>query len=186
MTNDQIPKPQGMTKLRARMVFAVVCVGSGLSALCLWAMALVGGCGRAPEANLETAALSALLTEFKLEYHEKDEKGRVIDLRLEGPQFDDKALAHVARFPELEGLSLARSAVTDAGLEKLPVLKNLERITLIGTKVTNRGLKALGKMPSLQQVWLDESKQLTSSGIAALQAMLPGVNVHVMNRPDKN
>jgi len=158
----------------------------GKRTACFLMLALVGGCGKAPEANPESAALNALLTEFKLEYHKKDEKGRVIDLRLEGPQFDDKALAHVAKFPELEGLSLARSAVTDAGLEKLPVLKNLERITLVGTKVTNRGLKAVGKMPALQQVWLDESKLLTAGGITTLQSMLPGVNVHVMNRPEKN
>jgi len=91
-----------------------------------------------------------------------------------------------AALPMLEWIARERQLTRQRQAAILEVGNLMERITLVGTKVTNRGLKALGKMPSLQQVWLDESKQLTSGGIAALQSMLPGVNVHVMNGPDKN
>ena len=71
----------------------------------------------------EAAALKTLIDDYKLEWHKKDENGRVIDVHLEVPRYDDGALGVAGTFLQLEGMSIAWSRITDAGLEKLPVLK---------------------------------------------------------------
>jgi hypothetical protein len=149
---------------------------------------LLAGCsaGSTKKNEVEEMALRSLVDNYKLEFHAKDENGRVIDLRLEGERFDDKALAIAGRFELLEGLSLAGSSVTDAGLESLPPLKNLQRMTIVGTRISDRGLIALGKMPALQNVWLHETPKMTISGVNRLKTRNPGVKIHVLNRPPKS
>ena len=93
------------------------------------ALALVGGCTKSDRFAAETAALKTLVEDYKLEKHEKEPKDMMIILKLEGTQFDDNALALVGNFPELQRLCIWKLTVTDAGLEKLPVLKNLTNRT---------------------------------------------------------
>ena len=155
----------------------------------LWLLPLVWftGCSAAPETNeVEKEVLATLITDYQLEYHEKDDQGRVIDLRLEGDRFDNDAMEYVRKFKMLIGLSLMRSSVTDAGMEKIQELKRLQRINLVSTAVTDLGLSYLEKMPSLQNVWLLETKTLTARGIDSLKSAVPGINVHVMNEPNKS
>jgi hypothetical protein len=147
------------------------------------ALALVGGCTKADPHPEETAALKTLIDDYKLEKHEKDSEGRVNILKLEGPQFDDSALVHAGKFPELRRLSVWKSAITDAGLEKLPVLKNLTNMNIIANGITDRGLLALRKQPSLKDVWLVETERVTAAGMASLKKTNPGVRLHVMNKP---
>src|SRR5438874_794509 len=66
----------------------------------------------------EKIALDALTREYNLDYHEKDSDGYVIDLRLQGKQFDDKALDYAIEFKRLIGLSIRGSSITDDGLAK--------------------------------------------------------------------
>src|SRR5687767_3719773 len=61
----------------------------------------------------------------------------------------DEALKHVAKFRELEYLSLVESSVTDAGLPHLKDLKKLEDLFLRKTKIAGSGLKVLTTLPSL-------------------------------------
>ena len=157
------------------LLSAISWLGFGL------ALALAGGCTKADPYPAETAALKTLIDDYKLEWHKKDENGRVIDVHLEGARYDDGALAIAGKFPELEGMSIARSGITDDGLEKLPVLKNLQMLNIMARGVTDRGLLALRtKMPSLKDVWLAETDKLTPAGMDSLKKTNPGVRIHVM------
>ena len=149
------------------------------------ALALVGGCSKADPHPEETAALKTLLDDYKLEKHEMDTDGRVIILKLEGVQFDDSAVALAGKFPELQRLSIWKSTITDAGLEKLPVLKNLVKMNIIAHGVTDRGLLALRKQPSLKDVWLVETEHVTAAGMDSLKKANPGIRLHVMNKDKK-
>jgi prepilin-type processing-associated H-X9-DG protein len=150
------------------------------------ALPIIGGCTKADPFSAETAALKTLIDDYKMEWSKKDESGRVIAVRLEGPRFNDQALAVAGTFKELEGISLSNSKITDEGLEKLPVLKILQRIRITGTGVTDRGLLAIRtRMPSLKQVWLNETDKLTPVGIDGLKKSNPSVSIHVENTPNK-
>lgn len=57
------------------------------------------------------------------------------------------------RTPYLIELNLARTRITDQGLQALPGLELLRRLDLSGTRVTNRGFQALVRsLPSLEWV----------------------------------
>jgi hypothetical protein len=156
---------------------------SAIRLLCVGvALALASGCTKSDPFPAEAAALQKLIDEYKLEWHKLDENGRVIDVHLEGPRYDDGALAIAGTFLQLEGMSIAWSQITDDGLEKLPVLKNLYMLNIIAPGVTDRGLLALRtKMPSLKDVWLAQTDKLTPAGMDSLKKSNPGVRIHVTN-----
>ena len=52
----------------------------------------------------------------------------------------------------MEELSLANTAVTDAGLVHLSVMRELHLLVLDGTAVNGSGLGALTKMPNMSQL----------------------------------
>ena len=83
----------------------------------------------------------------------------------------------------LEGMSIMGSAITDEGLERLPVLKHLNRINIMAPAITDRGLLAIRKMPSLQDVWLVENDKLTAAGRDSLTKTNPAARLHAANRP---
>jgi hypothetical protein len=150
------------------------------------ALALAGGCTtKSDPYPEETAALKALLEDYKLDNYEKNPEGRVNHCRMEAARFDDDALVLAGKFREVQGLSIWNSRVTDVGLEKLPVLKTLATFNIIANGVTDRGLLALRKQPSLTDIWLVETDKLTKAGMDSLKKANPGVRLHVMNRPQK-
>ena len=59
------------------------------------------------------------------------------------------------------------TGVTDAGLEKLPGLKNLQMLYLIGTGITDAGLEHLGQLTWLNGVDFSGCVKLTDAGLAA-------------------
>jgi hypothetical protein len=131
----------------------------------------------------EQKALEALLTDYKLSFHKLDDKGHVIDLRFEARRFDDKAMDYVRLFPYLEGISLAGSSVTDAGLAKIAELKRLERMNIMWTPITDQGLKHIAKINTMRDIWLNETDELTDEGIKFLEDR--SVRMHVQNRLSK-
>ena len=168
-------RPAGVRRsLRPAVVWLVLCV------------AFAGGCTKTDDPHAdESATLKSLLDDYKLDNYEKNSEDRVAHVRMEAPRFDDNALALTGKFKELQGLSIWKSAITDAGLEKLPVLKNLQSANIMADGVTDRGLKALARQPSLQDIWLVENDRITAAGMDALKKVLPSVRLHVMNRPAK-
>ncbi|CAN0092939.1 unnamed protein product, partial [Phaeothamnion confervicola] len=79
---------------------------------------------KAPAPSPDAKALEALAAYQP--QAKSDDLGRVVELKLDGPQVDDLALDHVAGLSELKVLSLYGSSVTDDGLEKLKGASKLE------------------------------------------------------------
>jgi formylglycine-generating enzyme required for sulfatase activity/serine/threonine protein kinase len=65
------------------------------------------------------------------------------ELRLDSQPITDRGLEHLARFGELQFLSLAGTDISDTGLAKVAALKKLSEIDLSDTLVTEAALKAL-------------------------------------------
>ncbi len=160
---------------------------------CLAILTLCDGCAKKPEpvaarpvpdpTIVEKDALAALETDYKLSYHKKNPEGRIIDMRLEGRQFDDAAIEHVRKCKLLDGLSLNGSSVTDNGMDKLQDLQRLTHIAFVNTGITDRGLSYLENIPTLRDIWLTENNRLTPTGIECLKKAVRGIRIHVMGRP---
>jgi hypothetical protein len=78
---------------------------------------------------------------------------------------------------EVIALSLAKSPVTDDGLQELAGLKNLATLDLNGTKVTDRGLTELASFNNLTMLDLRHTK-VTAAGVAQLRKALPRCVIH--------
>jgi hypothetical protein len=81
---------------------------------------------------------------------------KVQGIQWHGPAVDDKALAwlgeHRATLISLESLDLARSAITDAGLQHLAGFSALRELDLSETKITMTGLAVINQLPEIE--WL--------------------------------
>ena len=76
--------------------------------------------------------------------------------------------------PRIAELKLARSALSDADLEALPVLPELSVLDLAGTAISAKGLAALSRQPKLRTLNLagtatDDSAALGLAGIKSLR-----------------
>jgi hypothetical protein len=100
----------------------------------------------------------------------------------------DKTVASLERLPRLKELILARTGVSDAGMERLNVnvqslslwqtqlsdacmkhfrrLKNLKHLNLSGTRITDKGLAVLGPLPELESISV-VATGVTEAGVAA-------------------
>jgi Leucine Rich repeat len=88
----------------------------------------------------------------------------------------DATLLIVARFAQLEELSLAGADVTDAGMVSLSGLNKLRRLNVSGTRVTDTGLTHLNGLRELRFVDLRETR-VTPTGARKLQLALPEAEV---------
>ena len=55
----------------------------------------------------------------------------------------DEGLAWLRRLPDLEGISLRQSEISDAAIDHLRTLKNLKNLQIYGTQITDTGALAL-------------------------------------------
>jgi len=97
--------------------------------------------------------------------------------------FDDAHLTKLQRFaPFIVEAELARTAVTDAGVETLSQFKNLRALHLDGTAVTGR---TLGKLSSLSQLtYLNLSGTKVTSDAAAPLKLEPNLrHLYLFNTP---
>ena len=78
----------------------------------------------------------------------------------------DLGLQHLNR--RLESLNLFETNVTDNGLKSLELLKKLKHLNLTGTRVSDKGLSILARLPDLESVYLGRT-DVTDDGIATLQ-----------------
>ncbi|HXQ80253.1 MAG TPA: c-type cytochrome domain-containing protein [Opitutaceae bacterium] len=79
--------------------------------------------------------------------------GLIVDAELARTRVTDKGLEAVGRWSNLAHLDLTRTAVTSDGVAQLASLGRLETLNLTGTRVDGRGLTLAGKLPALRRVW---------------------------------
>jgi hypothetical protein len=144
--------------------------------------ASIGCTGRPAEVDSEKEALNILTSEFDAAVLESDDKGRVVHLKLEGPQVTDAAIDQLVHFKMLKHVSLRDASVTDAAMQKLRENKRLSALGITGTRVTDKGLKSLTEVASLRYVWVLVNDRLTETGVDGLKKSLPGVTIYVMNK----
>ena len=99
-------------------------------------------------------------------------------LSLGGSKVTDRALAAIAKMPQLVRLDLNRTGVTDRGLKTLAKSKpkELRSLNLYGTAVTDAGIGALA-LPQLTAIYLWGTKT-TDAGIAKFRERHPDCRVH--------
>ncbi len=101
---------------------------------------------------------------------------QLTDLNLAGSKISDGGLKSVAKYSNLTRLHLEKTGITDAGLASLSKLNNLEYLNVYGTKVSDAGLKHLATQRNLKKLYVWQT-QVTASGVAAIQKMLPNLEV---------
>ncbi len=77
-----------------------------------------------------------------------------------GPLSRRERARHLKGLTKLRGLGLAKTKVTDAGLEHLKGLTNLQSLILGGTNVTDVGLEHLKGLTNLQLLELSVTDEL--------------------------
>lgn len=82
----------------------------------------------------------------------------IVDAELARTRITDAGLETLAHWKNLHAIDLTRTSVTSAGLAALAGLKKLERLNLTETKVDAAGVAELKPLPSLKRVWLFGTK----------------------------
>ncbi len=103
---------------------------------------------------------------------------QILWLDLARSQITDAGLDVIAKMPYLERLHLENTKVGDAGIAKLGALSALEYLNLYGTKVTDGGIAKLAGAKSLQKLFVWQTG-VTKAGAKALEGKVPGLSVNV-------
>jgi Leucine-rich repeat (LRR) protein len=98
----------------------------------------------------------------------KGTMGRVTELKFNGKQITDDAVANLKNFPNLKSLSLAYTGITDKTLENLKDLGRLRSLSLTDTAITDKGMEHLRHLKNLESLGLDGTK-ITDAGTEALK-----------------
>jgi len=69
----------------------------------------------------------------------------------------DDDLHHFVALPNLIGLDLSQSLITDAGLETIAQIERLKNLKLFRVNVSDQGIAALGALPNLDMLNLDST-----------------------------
>lgn len=138
---------------------------------------VTNGCARKPKESPDAPILAALAASNP--QPTMDATGRVVELKLEGAQVDDRALDLVKQLSELRSLSLYGSSVTDDGLASLKDARRLEALGLGKTKITRRGLTHIERLPALRWLWVTDNGHITPAQIEDFkQKAVPGITVY--------
>jgi hypothetical protein len=81
----------------------------------------------------------------------------IVDAELARTNVTDKGMQAIANFSNLRFLDLSKTAVTSAGVKELMKLEKLERLNLTQTRVTRAGLAAAKMSPRLKGLYLFEA-----------------------------
>jgi mono/diheme cytochrome c family protein len=102
---------------------------------------------------------------------------QIVELDLAKTQVTDAGLEQLASMKQLKELHLENTAITDAGLAKLATLLELEYLNLYGTKVTDAGLKSLGVLTKLKKLYLWQTA-VTKAGVVDLRKVLASTQIN--------
>ena len=103
-------------------------------------------------------------------------KDQIAQLDLARTAITDAGLQTVAQLPRLASLDLRQTQIGDAGLAHLARATQLRTLNLYGTQVTDAGLKHLHSLKGLRNVYLWQT-QATEAGAKALTSAIPGLSV---------
>jgi uncharacterized membrane protein len=81
----------------------------------------------------------------------------IVDAELARTKVTDKGMQAIANFSNLRSLDLSNTAVTSAGVKELMKLGNLESLNLTQTRVTRSGIAELETKPGLKRLYLFET-----------------------------
>ena len=87
----------------------------------------------------------------------------IVEAELARTKVTDAGLQVIARWQNLRALDLTRTAITSKGVAELLPLQKLERLNLTATAVDDEGFKSVQKLPALQRVWAFETKVVENS-----------------------
>jgi hypothetical protein len=82
----------------------------------------------------------------------------IVDAELARTKVTDAGMESLAGFENLRGIDLTRTAITSSGLAAIVRLKNLEHLNLTDTAVDDAGVRQLQSIPTLKRVWLFGTK----------------------------
>ena len=94
------------------------------------------------------------------------------------PEFDDDALAHVAKMPALPSLTIRKAKITDRGIDSLRQLKNLRSLSVLYCPISDAAVESLGALGGLANLRL-YGTSLTAEGKDRLVQSLRGTRVDV-------
>ena len=98
-------------------------------------------------------------------------------------RLQDDDLAQLRKMPRLERLYLARSPITDKGLEHLVGLQHLERLSLWGTDVTDEGMRSVAELSALKVLDIHQvNPKLTGARRTFGSDQVDGSNVRDLHR----
>lgn len=100
-------------------------------------------------------------------------------LTLSDTRISNGGLRSLANCPKLKGLSLVNTQIDDDGLEILSHMKGLVWLHLGQTQVTDTGLPLLGRLQHLEYLWVGNTR-VTYQALSRLEAQCPNLNP---NRP---
>lgn len=103
---------------------------------------------------------------------------RFADLNLARSKVTDAGLQHLSGMKNLTRLRLENTAVTDAGLDHLAGLGKLEYLNLYGTKITDAGLAKLEKLANLKTLYVWQTA-VTQPAAEGLHAKLPKLIINM-------
>ena len=111
-------------------------------------------------------------------------RDHIAHLDLARTRISDLGLDEVGRMTRLVRLDLRRTSVTDAGMSALSDLRQLRYLNLYGTAVGDRGAVSLEGLAGLRSLYLWDT-QVTDDGVERLRAKLPSARIrHRMELPD--
>ena len=134
---------------------------------------LVAAGTRAVEVNL--GLLGAKATDAELALLQGLESS-LVWLTLARSAVGDAGMTAVAKCRELRRLDLSGTAVGDAGLQSLAGLEHLTSLNLFKTKVTDAGLQHLAGLKHLRTLYVWQTG-VTDAGVSQLKAALPQLRV---------
>jgi Planctomycete cytochrome C/Leucine Rich repeat len=103
---------------------------------------------------------------------------QVVWVDLARSQVTDAGLDTLTKMTGLERLHLENTKVTDAGIAKLGALASLEYLNLYGTKTTDAGIAKLEGAKGLKKLYVWQTG-VTQNGAKALEGKIPGLKVNV-------
>ena len=103
---------------------------------------------------------------------------QLVWLSLAGTAVTDAGLEALKAFKNLQILHLEKTSISDAGLAHLRGLPELRYLNLYGTKVTDQGLEHLKGLSKLKNLYVWQTS-VTETGAGALGKALPSVNINL-------
>ncbi|MBT5690441.1 MAG: hypothetical protein HOI65_04915 [Opitutae bacterium] len=102
---------------------------------------------------------------------------QVLWLNLAKTKVTNKGLDILTKFPELRRLHLDRTQITDVGLSQVAKLGKLEYLNLYNTNITDAGLQKLVAIPTIQKIFAGKT-QITQGGVTQAMAARPGLEIN--------